>query len=444
MRARQFDPNLVNNDAIFQVGETAYGTNKILEKIKDTINLVGDYHEKSEKHMSRSSLEEQLGQIGMLRAPSEQQKQGMAQLKQMLETPGEQYKVVSDFTTKKRYAKDAENYIMSSLTREEHNKLKAVAAINNTDVGSLISKALVVGLSGEENISEVSPEKVGAGEGEGSMKNLTNESNDELFFSGKLNTGERFAWNDPETGRVMSMPVTGKTVWHNEGKPTGMITVNQAAKTSLAQYIYAEGATFGGKPMSLSDKDKIVQEDSFSRVFLPTNYDGTPNLELLGQFKDAQEEVEKHPDWAPQQINDFYQERGLGYVQVDENGHIRTTANIKPYMVGYGYTTSQAAAASDNKHVERVPSRLEKDVDSALTKVYKEAKVDKPTTLGTWGTDYYRGIIAYPIRETASINAAANKGNVFSPKVTLDTSRTLLDAFTKGRDVPQNSAELLK
>lgn len=163
-----------------------------------------------------------------------------------------------------------------------------------------------------------------------------------------------------------------------------MVTVNQAAKTSLAQYIYSEGATFGGKPMSLSDRDKIVQEDSFSRVFLPTNYDGTPNLELLGQFKDAQQEVEKHPDWNPQQINDFYHERGLGYVQVDEQGKIKTTANIKPYMIGYGYTTDQAAATSDNKHIEKVPSSLEKDVDSALTKVYKEAKVDKPTTLGTW------------------------------------------------------------
>ncbi len=287
---------MVYNDSVFQVGETAYGTNKILEKIKDTIDLVGEYHTKNERHFSKASLEEQLGQLGMIKAPTEQQKQGMFQLKQMLDTPGEQYKVVNDFTTKKRYAKDAEAYLVNALTREERNKLSAVAAINGTTIGNLISQALTVGLSGEEEISEISPEKVGAGEADGSMKNLTNYSNDELFFSGKLNTGERFAWNDPDTGKVMSMPVTGRMVWHNEGKPTGMITLNQAAKTSLAQYLYTDGATFGGKPLSLADRDKVVQEDSFSRIYLPTNSDGSPNLEQLKQFKDAQNEVENHPD----------------------------------------------------------------------------------------------------------------------------------------------------
>ncbi len=120
------------------------------------------------------------------------------------------------------------------------------------------------------------------------------------------------------------------------------------------------------------------------------------------------------------------------------------TGNIKPFMVGYGYTTSQAAVIDNNSNIEKVPSKLESDVDKALTKVYEEAKVEKPTRLGTWMTDYYRGIIAYPIRTEASIIASANKGNVFTAKTTLDTSKSLLNAAVQGREIPQNTSELFK
>lgn len=443
LRARQYDPRLVNNDAIFQVGETAYGTNEILKKVENIIKLVAEDSTKTEQHYSKEDLTKQLAALQAIKVPTEEQKNSIVKLQSMLTTPGEQYKVVQDYSSKKGYALKTMDYIASALTKEERLKLQAVASINGTTIGDLIAKSLTVGLSGEKQAYEISPEKVGAGEGDGGAGKTTNLSNDELFFSGKLNYGERFSWNDPETGRNMSMPVTGKMVWHNEGKPTGMITLNQAAKTDIAQYIYADAATFGGKTLSLADRDKIVQEDSFARVWLPTNVDGTPNLSLLKQYTEAQNEVEKHPDWSPEQINEFYSERGLGYIKVDEQGNVQTTANMRPFMVGYGYTTSQAAATSDNKNIEKVSSKLEKQVDSALEKVYKAAGVSKPTTMGTFLTDYYKGIIAYPIRETASIIAAANKGNVFTPKIDLETARIRMNTELQGMNVPTGTAQLL-
>jgi hypothetical protein len=53
-------------------------------------------------------------------------------------------------------------------------------------------------------------------------------------------------------------------------------------------------------------------------------------------------------------------------------------------------------------------------------------------------------MIAYPIRTTASIDAAANKGNVFTPKVDLNTIRVNLNTQTQGNIIPSNNADLLK
>ena len=82
------------------------------------------------------------------------------------------------------------------------------------------------------------------------------------------------------------------------------------------------------------------------------------------------------------------------------------------------------------------------EVDKALKAVYTAAKVEAPVSFGTWGTNYYKGLIAYPIRETASISAAANKGNVFDQKTNINTSKALLESQMTGRNI-QGSANLL-
>ena len=443
LRARQYDPNLVYNDSLFQVGETSVGINKIISKVKDAMDLIQEDHTKSERHYAKPDLEKQLAYLKLNKTPNDQEKTAIANLQQELLTPGEQYKVVNENKSKSRYANVAFNYILSALSKPERLKLEATATINGTNVKDFLEKSLTLGLSGEENISEISPEKKGAGEADESMKNMTNLSNDELFFQGKLNTGQEFLWNDPATGKKIAMPTTGQIVWHDKGEPIGMATINQAAQTSMSQYLQTNDVTFGGKPLSLGDRDKIVQEGDFNRIYLPVNPDGTPNLNMLEQLKEAQSEVAKHPDWNPQQINEFYQERGLGELQVDDKGNIQSSSNLKPFMVGWGYTTDEADATANNPFIEEIPSGMEKQVDTALTKVYKAAGVSKPTSMfGTWGTDYYKGIIAYPIRETASINAAANKGNVFYPKIGYDTSKVLLNAQSFGRKIPQGSAQI--
>lgn len=441
LRARQSDPNLAYNTDIFSIGESAINTNSILKKIDETMKLIKEDHIKTERHYSKESLQKQLSQLQISKAPTQEQKAAIAELTEMLETPGDQYKVISDNTSKGRYRNLAMNYIASSLTQPEKVKLNAVAAINGTTLNELVLQSLNIGLSGETKISEISPEKVGAGEGTDGTKGMTNESNEELFFSGKLNIGEKFAWNDPKAGKTMLLPTTGHMPWMHEGKPTGLITLNQASKTNVAQYVNTDGVTFGGKALSLVDKDQVIQEDNFSRVMMPTNNDGTPNYTLLGKFQDAQTEAEKHPEWTAEDLNKFYIDRGLGYIRVDASKNIEMNANMRPFMVGYGYTTDKAAVTSGNEHIQKVPEKAEKEIEKSLLAVYKAAKVDAPTSM--FGTDYYKGIIAYPIRETAAIIAAANKGNVYAPKVDIGTIRQNLNVQSQEGSIPQGTASLL-
>jgi hypothetical protein len=134
LRARQYDPKLVNNDSVFQVGETANGVGQIMKKVDEIIKLVGTDLTKNEQHISRSSLMAQLQELGAAKMPSQEQATKMAELKQILSTPGDQFKLTHEQSSKQGYGTVAFDYLVSSLTREEQLKLKAVAAINGTSL----------------------------------------------------------------------------------------------------------------------------------------------------------------------------------------------------------------------------------------------------------------------------------------------------------------------
>lgn len=437
LRARRNDPNLIYNDEVLQVGETAFGTNKILDNIQKSINLIGEYHKKSEKHFSRADLQSELQGLRMTKTPTEQQKQSISYLENLLSTPGEQYKVIQDIKSKKPYTNEAFSYIMSSLTREERNKLEAVAAINGTDAKTLIAREISSGLSGEEDISEISPEKIGAGEG---AEKLTSKSNEELFLSGSLNRGETIKWNDKDVNnRALYLPTTGTISIMDGDKPFSMGTMTQLAKTNISQYLNMNKATFGGKRISLNDMDKIVSEGTLHRVFIPTNGDGTPNFTLLKDFQNAEKEANAHPEWSPEQVNDFYYNRGLGYVTVDADKNINITGNIKPYAITYGYTTGKADVTSNNDNAVELSGDEKNDVNKALTNVYKAAKVTPPTGWFNMFDDYYKGMIAIPIDEDASTKASANKGNVYDKKITLNT----IEENMAAKPIPQGTSQLL-
>ena len=79
-----------------------------------------------------------------------------------------------------------------------------------------------------------------------------------------------------------------------------------------------------------------------------------------------------------------------------------------------------------------------------LTPIFKSLGIPKPTGMfGTWGTDYYKGIVAYPLLDDASARAAAMKGHMYDSKYTISDIKTNLEKMN-AREIPQNAADLLK
>lgn len=161
--------------------------------------------------------------------------------------------------------------------------------------------------------------------------------------------------------------------------------------------------------------DKIVYDQgAASRALMPANFDGTPNYNLLRQFDEAQEEVKQHPEWNPQEINQFYASRALPFVKVDNGGNIIPGRYLKPFLVFHAWATDQVGATDNNNNIHELNRGERKKVQKMLEPFFEKNGIKNPVDF--WGSDQYKGIVAYPILEDASANVAAMEGNLYAPK----------------------------
>lgn len=449
LNARQFDPQLTYDTNAFVVAENSVGMEKITEHIKNIIQTLGKETQSMESYIDKKDIINRLSQGLGIQKPTTEQLNQLQELSNVATSIGEGpegiYKIKKSLESERGYLSEAFNYIWSTMPANFRQKLSAVISVsggNAKNIQDLITNALMM-QTDYSNKSEVSYEGAVNKEGDGAGKNMTNLSNIELVMSGKLNRGETFEWNDPNTGRKMSMPVTGKFNWFSEDKPVGMATIGQFNNTQTAMMLDTSKVSFGGKRVLPWDMNKIVYDGKLGAVaYMPVKSDGTPNFQLLSDFQDAQAEVESHPDWTPEQINEYYADRGID-AYVNGNKTLVPTQALRRFFIGYGWTTDKSESVENNPNVKKLTSSEENEVNDLLKPFFAASKLPMPTgMLGTYGTDYYRGIIAYPILEDASVTAAALKGNVYDKKVDINTIRTNM-ATQSGNLFPQGGANLL-
>ena len=451
LNARQYDPQLVYDKSIFEVAENSYGLNKITDHIKTIINDLGLQTSVSETYRDTKELSREYSAANGVKNPTASQLQGLQEIAQLGSTIGDGpeglYKFKQTLSTERGNLKEALNYIWTTLPQNAQNKLKAVAVLNGgdpSDVSSIITNALIIGTAHEVKTEGDYQKDLSSDSGISSgSESLGKKSDIELMLSGTLDMGKNFQWNDGE-GKTMFLPTTWTGPIVSDKKPIGKVTLNQFNSTTTAKYLDVSKATIGGKKIKPWDADKIVSDgETGARAYLPTNPDGTPNFTLLKQFQEAESIVKEHPEWDDRTVNDFYKERGLGFIQVDEKKQILPNVWMKPYLVFYGYTTDQAESIADNKNVEKLTSSEENNVDSMLKPIFKAAGVSVPTGwTGTYGTDYYKGIVAYPILDDASARAAADEGNLYSPKTSvIDVKENI--AMSNAKSYPQGTSQLL-
>ena len=453
LNARQYDPQLVFNKSLFTVVENGIGLEKINDHISSIISSFGKETQSQESYQSKELIAKKYSAAMGIKQPTQEQLDGIREISRIADSVGPDgvYKLGKSISTQRGHVKEALNYIWGTLGKNAQDKLKAVAVMNGgnpSDVQTMLLNAIVVGTDYEEtnkiDLDQAATSASGLGGGKEQLREL---SDFEMFISGKLDQGESFEWNDPQNSNLkMSIPSTGRLKMTSNGKPVGMTTLSQINNTDLGQVSDINKVTFGGKKVAPWDLDKIVYDGGTQeRVLMPLNNDKTPNFELLRVTTEAQNEVAKHPDWSAEDINRFYRERGLqNLVQVNRDKKIITNEYLKPFVIFHAYSTDQAEVAQNNKNIEKLSSDEENKVDDMLTPIFKTLGVSKPTgTFGTWSTDYYKGIVAYPLLDDASPRAAAIKGHMYDNKYTIEDVRVNM-AKQEARPVVQGTANLLK
>ena len=156
------------------------------------------------------------------------------------------------------------------------------------------------------------------------------------------------------------------------------------------------------------------------------------------------EEIRNHEEWSVEDINKFYADRGLSFVRVDYKKDIISNSVLKPFLIFHAYTSDKSEVVDGNKNAKKLTRNEEKQIDDMLDPFLQAHNLPTLTgSFGTWTTDYYKGLVAYPIMEDASIRAGALENHLYSDKIHIDTAKTNMNV-AGGRNVIPNSAQFLK
>ena len=421
MNERQYNPNLIGRNSLFNVAENAIGLDKITGSIKDIVSMLGKETLKTEDYYTKDQAKKYLAEMGG-KEPTPAEMEGISLLNKIINNPGELAQVQSEESSERKHLDKALNYIWDTLGTNKQQKLMATSVINGRkNPKELILDMLVFGTDESKSLG-VTPKAANIGKskaaGEDKPKDITPF---EILHNGK--TGKRIInWNDPSTGKTFELVATGQgrlsTV---KGKPLGFTSLRDVFDSENGTLLRTDQAFFGDKKINISDLSDIAYDgNEAARVYMPVASNGAPDYSKLEQIKKLEKEAFSHSDWGPDEINEFFAKRGLEYVQVNQNREYVVNDRFKPFLIMSGYTADEASATKDNSKIKALDSSERDFVKDALNAMWAKEKVDAPTGHWDWTTTYYKGLIAVPYREDSSIYAASIAGNILAPQTSID------------------------
>ena len=421
MNERQYNPNLIGKNSLFNVAENAIGLDKITGSIKDIVSMLGKETTKTEDYYTKDQARKYLSEMGG-KEPTASEQEGISILNKIINNPGELAQVQSEESSERKHLDKALSYIWDTLGTNKQQKLMATSVINGRkNPKELILDMLVFGTDESKSLG-VTPKAANIGKskaaGEDKPKDITPF---EILHNGK--TGKRIInWNDPSTGKTFELVATGQgrlsTV---KGKPLGFTSLRDVFDSENGTLVRTDQAFFGDKKINISDLSDIAYDgNEAARVYMPVASNGAPDYSRLEQIKRLEKEAFSHSDWGPDEINEFFAKRGLEYVQVNQNKEYIVNDIFKPFLIMSGYTADEASATKDNSKIKALDSSERDFVKDALNAMWAKEKVDAPTGHWDWTTTYYKGLIAVPYREDSSIYAASIAGNILAPQTSID------------------------
>lgn len=406
--ARQYDKNLTNNKSVFTVANNAIGLDKIMDQIRTIVSSIGKETISSESVINKNNIPNGV-------------KEQMETLGTFIGNPSSDVKLKLETMSERGHLNQALGYIWTSLGKNAQLKLSAVAAMNGVKPETLISNALISGTDESKTspidilktVNGETPEKIAAS----STVGTENINPWEAFNLGEFSPpGSTFLWNDPKADLKIKLSSTSiAPLMTRTGKPFGNVTLNNILNSDYGTLLKSDLAYFGNKKIPTSDRDKLISDASnAARVYIPVYEDGTPNYELLKVVSKVESEIKKHPDWNPNQINSYYQSQNLDFVKVDTKKQITTTDKVKPFLVFYAYGADGAESVRGNSEIEQLEGSNKTDASTTMKSVWtaqKKTLGKDDLTTGLFYTDYYKGMVAIPYNESASLYASSMVGH---------------------------------
>jgi len=349
LNARAEEKSLVFNDKIFDIANQSIGTETIIKNIKAIFETLGDYGYTSESHISKEDakiLKEQFKEFNG-KVPTNEQLEQLKNLTNIINTPGEFYKIEQSEKRKGENINEAFNYIWATLGQNAKHKLAANALISGieTTPQNIIANMLT-NYTSSVTSNKISPEKMSDfSDKESPQKPI---SNMEMFIQGKGQLGT-ILWNDPTLNPKEHGSNTKRTIIStgqmylpdNKGDLMSSTILTNILSSPIGQYVESDKAYFGNKKISLDDMNDIIINNASpaQRVYLPVKEDGSPNWELSKEFDEVLTEIDKMKKQkiSPKMINDFLKTRGMNNLSIDNNYQIRENSTIKPFLLMYGY-----------------------------------------------------------------------------------------------------------
>lgn len=419
MAERQYNPQMVGQNAIIDVANNSIGINKITDHIKALVGALGTETTSESKFYSKEQLSEKLGRFSG-KKPTDEETKAMQSLQEIVNTPGEYYKIASENSSKRNHADVALDYIWKTLGQNAQLKLKATAAINGeSDPRKFIMDMLITNTSVKSS-TEVSPEKLpGAAESEKSLTQF------QMFHNDKLaSPNTKFAFNDPEMGVMFRGAIGGVApLMDKKNKTIGMETLgNVLYKHEYNAIVQPNNVYFGDKKVDSGDFGNLIYDGNDAiKVYMPVDNGGQPDFKGFEKFKEDYAVFEANKTSKPKEwLKDLFKHDGFN-VDLDEkyeNGEkltvIKSNSYVKPFLVMYGYTNDATDLIGDKKWLHKLSSQEKNNIKPELQSIWtvKSGKGTKNLTPSSFfGEDYYKGMITIPYRDNSAAIVDAMVGD---------------------------------
>lgn len=427
LEARSTDERLAYDTSTFTVAEYSVGTNNIYDKINKIVDKMGSITSDKTTYIDTQDIAAKKAKESGLPEVNSEALQGLSQLREAIGAgPDGIYKITTKTITPN--LQKAYDYVWSSLTEQEKNKLTANAVLagrKGNDPRTVVENAIYSQASPTtefkpEYQKEMSESKGGLGSG--STGALTDISPMEILIQGITPTREEYQWNLPETGlNLITKSYGSEKLMDINKKPLGYAKLSEVDVSPVGVQSNLDKVTFGGKIVNIGDKDRIVvgKEDAH-KVYLPINPDGTPNLNYLQKVTAAEKEIKNTPNITPYEASTIYANHGL---RLDQFGNLET-ADLKPFIVATAYTTDKSDVTNENSFIEELSSEEENMLEEVTKQAFartEDGKDKGKLPLRPWyvgGETWYKGMVAYPLKENATSGVAAQHGNFYDTKKT--------------------------